>query len=59
MTPVLIPRACLIILVHHNGIHVLAGTEILASPTHLSELRLGRVVAVDVGALPATDELLS
>ena len=58
MTPVLIPRACPVILVNHNGIDVLTGTEVLSSPAHLSKLRLGRMVAVNVGTLPATDELL-
>lgn len=58
MSPRLIPHPRPVVLVHHDRVDVLGGTEILAGPLHAAQLVLGRVVGVDVRALPRADEFL-
>lgn len=56
MAPRIVPNAFPRIIGDHDWVNVFGRSEILAGPVHVAELLLGRVIGVDICALPASHE---
>lgn len=56
MAPRFVPNAFSRIIGDHDWVNIFGRSEILAGPIHVAELLLGRVVGVDICALPASHE---
>lgn len=56
MAPFLKPDPLLVLVVNHDGIHVVGRTEVLSCPVHVQETLMNRMSSIKVCTLPFANE---